>query len=518
MRDFSAMKLHGALWFVAAVVNFTTASMAQGLLPDDPAVLANLPKEETYRDWLPQSVDLSGDFPMPGNQGNYGTCVGWAAGYALRSFIERQTHFVDMSVPANRFNPLYVYNNIAADCAQGTHLLNALVFMQSNGALRFRDEPNLSCPSIYSMEQRRRAAAFRIRGFHYIQPTQLDTVKGAISRRQPVLFAFVDTPDLHRLGVGEIYQTATQHGTASHAMVVVGYDEAIKAFKVINSWGTGWGDGGFGWISYDTFAAQATEAFTIDPLPNVSPAPGPLLPAPPTPDPVGPVPTPPAPDPLADLRKKIHELAKNLSCSRLSVTPAGAVAGFVQSTHEADLVREAAAGALTSGVVLRPWPQCEALITLHTQLAQPRGLSAELVPATKPCAHGTLCDGDRLAARINMPKVPAHLYVAYIQASGDTLILEQPVATVPTPRRPKEGVTIGEAHDQADFTVSAPFGREMLIALASESPLFDKPLPNSMTEREFLTVLREALIYKPRRTDPDRVVSAAVVPIVTAPR
>ena len=38
---------------------------------------------------LPSSVDLSKDFPLPGDQGLQGSCVGWATAYALKSYQER---------------------------------------------------------------------------------------------------------------------------------------------------------------------------------------------------------------------------------------------------------------------------------------------------------------------------------------------------------------------------------------------------------------------------------------------
>jgi hypothetical protein len=36
-----------------------------------------------------------------------------------------------------------------------------------------------------------------------------------------------------------------------HAMLMVGYDDTKKAFRVKNSWGSGWGDNGYVWMSYD---------------------------------------------------------------------------------------------------------------------------------------------------------------------------------------------------------------------------------------------------------------------------
>ncbi|MCL6528061.1 MAG: C1 family peptidase [Thermaceae bacterium] len=38
---------------------------------------------------------------------------------------------------------------------------------------------------------------------------------------------------------------------AGHAMLMVGYDDSKRAFRVKNSWGTGWAEGGYVWFSYD---------------------------------------------------------------------------------------------------------------------------------------------------------------------------------------------------------------------------------------------------------------------------
>jgi C1A family cysteine protease len=38
-----------------------------------------------------------------------------------------------------------------------------------------------------------------------------------------------------------------------HAIALVGYDDSLKSFKFVNSWGNNWGEDGFGWITYDYF-------------------------------------------------------------------------------------------------------------------------------------------------------------------------------------------------------------------------------------------------------------------------
>jgi Papain family cysteine protease len=50
---------------------------------------------------------------------------------------------------------------------------------------------------------------------------------------------------------------------APHAVSLVGYDERRQAFKLINSWGLRWGDGGFGGINYDTLRAEARGGYLM---------------------------------------------------------------------------------------------------------------------------------------------------------------------------------------------------------------------------------------------------------------
>lgn len=48
-----------------------------------------------------------------------------------------------------------------------------------------------------------------------------------------------------------------------HAMVVIGYDDSCKRFLIENSWGSTWGDGGFGGMPYDSFAYSLLEGFIV---------------------------------------------------------------------------------------------------------------------------------------------------------------------------------------------------------------------------------------------------------------
>lgn len=84
-------------------------------------------------------------------------------------------------------------------------------------------------------------------------------------------------PILTRLDVDDTWENATATkgklnvyhkppGPAGHAVALVGYTKD-KKFIVRNSWGTGWGDKGFGYASLEYAKAAFTEAYGITLIP-----------------------------------------------------------------------------------------------------------------------------------------------------------------------------------------------------------------------------------------------------------
>lgn len=62
---------------------------------------------------LAASVDLSGQLPPIGNQGNQNSCVAWASGYYYKSWSEGRKHADpawDLSDPWYQYSPSFIYN------------------------------------------------------------------------------------------------------------------------------------------------------------------------------------------------------------------------------------------------------------------------------------------------------------------------------------------------------------------------------------------------------------------------
>lgn len=51
-----------------------------------------------------------------------------------------------------------------------------------------------------------------------------------------------------------------------HTVCIVGYDDGRTAFRVVNCWGTTWGIGGLGWLSYEYVRRYAYEAWCMTPM------------------------------------------------------------------------------------------------------------------------------------------------------------------------------------------------------------------------------------------------------------
>jgi Domain of unknown function (DUF4384) len=126
--------------------------------------------------------------------------------------------------------------------------------------------------------------------------------------------------------------------------------------------------------------------------------------------------------------------------------------------------------------------------------------------------------GTRLILRVKAPDFPSYLYVTYLPASGDAVLLYKPPGIVPQTLPARTVVDLGGGNDPRVFRVGPPFGAEMIVAVATASPLFTDGIPASATERDYLTALRKTLLYKPDPNQPDRVMDASALALTTRDR
>jgi hypothetical protein len=504
------------------------ASAPSGYLPVDPSRYLSFREVPRYRGFLPEAVDLSNKFPTPGTQGKLQSCTGWAVGYAARSYYSHTIEKRQLNHPRDTPSPSYIFNVIRPSdgCENGAYLPDALQLLLTKGSLSIFQYPDLETCKRPLKVHIQAAVDFRIDNWLRFNLLAIDDMKSQLAKGDPIIIGMSVDTTFDQVRGSDVY-AGRQAQSYPHAMTIVGYDERKQGFKVINSWGTSWGDGGFGWIAYEAFLRDGKEAYVMKvqpptpsepeiatptpPIPKPAPRIEPVQPSPKVVEPIPLKPTPNIVEPLTppDLSKK---------CSRLSFKreiQQTLISGFVGTKDELEQIRKSYSGSQYKiDVQLRPWPQCEVLMTLDKALTAVDGpvvkthRSNVLFKAKEPIVFG-----------VKTPARPSFIYISYIQADGSVMHLEQPSWPMTVPTLSRSDYNLGDGLEgRARFTASPPFGREMVVVLAAASPLFEQPLPKQQTEREYLSALRKALLYKADPKLPERIVSAAFLGLETLER
>lgn len=283
---------------VTIVVTVATVTPRRyGLNDTDPNFYANLRTSRLSGDLLgapggqpsePPSVDLTASFPTPGDQGSQGSCVGWATAYALKSYQEGREIGWSLDTPSHLFSPAYVYNQINHGVDKGSNIDVAFQLMIDQGAaslatMPYNDSDYLSQPSTAA---RTEAAQFKALSFSKADDT--NAIKAALVNRQPVSLGIYTCDSFQAInGNNPVYNTLSndlERDCGKHAVTVIGYDNNRfgGAFKIINSWGTGWGSGGYFWLPYSVVTPAVIYGFVLEDKENtINPSPPPPPPPPP---------------------------------------------------------------------------------------------------------------------------------------------------------------------------------------------------------------------------------------------
>ncbi len=97
---------------------------------------------------------------------------------------------------------------------------------------------------------RQRATDFKIDSYEPASDQRypdLDKVEGALSKGHPVVITAALDAEFFDLNPNQsVWYLMPTSRTRAATLTLVGYDDATQTFKFINSWNTGWGDGGYG--------------------------------------------------------------------------------------------------------------------------------------------------------------------------------------------------------------------------------------------------------------------------------
>lgn len=234
---------------------------------------------------LPEKVSLLEYAPKRMNQGQQGSCVGWASAYAARSILRSRETGSDPNATA--FSPAFLYNQIALQGCQGSYLTEAMEVMQNTGVVPYTDMPysDQDCNTKPNNMLLRKAEDFKIIGSNRLTggrngedatKVNLLAVKQHLAQGAPVVIGMMVGGSFMQNMMGKEKWESTDsdrnmNGFGGHAMCIIGYDDYkfaknMGGFQLMNSWGEEWGEKGIGWVSYDDFEFFAKEAYGIDPM------------------------------------------------------------------------------------------------------------------------------------------------------------------------------------------------------------------------------------------------------------
>jgi cathepsin K len=260
----TSLKSFASLFIILLVGSTVLAQRATGYkpLPEGKYEETRVPfRSAKSAGELPKSYVISMDyFPQPGDQGNLGSCVGWSTGYAFASFYFSAKNQWGKPVGDSKvMSPAYVYHeirecNCGPDC--GSYIVDALELLKTKGIVSWETMPysdnNCVKPkeSMFSL-----AGNYRIKGYNRLaNKLNFTEYKQYLSNDVPIIIGVQLGRGFDNIGSNSTANfKCTQVEDGGHAMLITGYDDDRKAFKIMNSWGNNWGDQGHVWVDYDCF-------------------------------------------------------------------------------------------------------------------------------------------------------------------------------------------------------------------------------------------------------------------------
>ena len=215
---------------------------------------------------LPATHSIVNRLPPIGDQGQYGTCVTWAAGYNLKTTLNAMDNnwtTADLTNPSRQASPKDLFLSIPANLrganCNGTNFEPAFQQMIDRGVATLATSPYTGlgdCNQAPDGNATQEAANNRLSNFRKIN-MDIQEIKTYISQNRPVVFGarlsdnFMTWRSDQVLTSHSSFDNVGMH--AYHALMIVGYDDnkgPNGAFRVVNTWGENWGDRGFIWIGY----------------------------------------------------------------------------------------------------------------------------------------------------------------------------------------------------------------------------------------------------------------------------
>lgn len=203
---------------------------------------------------LPDAVDLRSLCPDIYDQGSLGSCTANALAFAIEFLLLRQQR-ANIPTPLGPLRPsrLAIYfdervmegtvpTDAGAVIGDGVHVLATEGWIRESDwpydVTKFAEPPGGYCTTD------------RLADFTSL-PHDIDAIRGKLAMGFPVVFGVQVYSQIETAPGGAVALPTGGTSIGGHALALVGYDHARRVFLLRNSWGTAWGQAGYGTIPYD---------------------------------------------------------------------------------------------------------------------------------------------------------------------------------------------------------------------------------------------------------------------------
>lgn len=242
---------------------------------------------------LPGSVDNSvlKYFPPVRSQGSLGSCSQFSSMYYTMTHMTAMVRDWDAKNGGDsyRFSPKWTYNVLNGGENVGTWQYDGYAIAQKHGVATWAEFPYDGDYRAWCLNAAVWRNAINVRADQTGRIPDVDTDAGLANVKQLLVNGYILNYSTYIYSwqssaikndpsttnddayVGQSIVASVNGTSGGHTMTIVGYNDDLwldvdndgfvdagekGALRIVNSWGTGWGMGGFGWISYNALRVR----------------------------------------------------------------------------------------------------------------------------------------------------------------------------------------------------------------------------------------------------------------------
>lgn len=207
-------------------------------------------KRSSIAQVLPNIIDFRSLCAPVRDQGSTSACTGFAL-RGLYGFLKKPFE------PS----PLFIYYNERviendAKLDDGAEIRNGIKTLADKGAAPEKLWPFIAANVTKKPSKQAYANATKHQSLVYarVNNSDIDSIKTCLATTNPVVFGFacyesLQTKIVERTGIVPMPRP-TENRIGGHAALLVGYNNKMQCFIFQNSWGSKWGEKGFGYLPY----------------------------------------------------------------------------------------------------------------------------------------------------------------------------------------------------------------------------------------------------------------------------